>query len=68
MDWFWTLLIMCIPIVGTIMVFVWAFGSGSDSRKNFARAILLWYVVAIAIGIIFGIITAALTCSALSFY
>lgn len=64
MDWFWTMLIMCIPIVGIIMVFVWGFGSG-DSRKNFARAILLWYVVAAVIGLIVFIFATALTCSSI---
>jgi len=45
-DWFLTLFIAAIPLVGLIMLFVWAFGSSSNSAKtNWAKALLLWYAV-----------------------
>jgi hypothetical protein len=51
-DWVLTLLICAIPIVGFIMLFVWAFGGGTNpSKANWAKAILIW----IAIGLFFGI-------------
>ena len=53
-QWLLTTLVMAIPLVGLIMIFVWGFGSGNKSRANFCKAILLWYVIGIAISIIFG--------------
>ena len=51
-DWVLTLLISFIPLVGIIMLFVWAFGSTENPNKsNWAKAILIWY----AIGFVFFI-------------
>ena len=37
---------MCIPLVGVIMLFVWAFSSGNQpSKKTWAQATLIWIVV-----------------------
>ena len=45
-EWFWTLLITAIPLVGLIMLFVWGFGSSaSTSKANWAKATLLWMLV-----------------------
>lgn len=45
-DWFLTLLITAIPIVGLIMLFVWGFGgNASTSKANWAKATLLWMLV-----------------------
>lgn len=53
-DWFVTVLIASIPIIGLIMLFVWAFGGGSNENKeNWAKANLLWYAVALAIFLLF---------------
>ncbi|MCL1941654.1 MAG: zinc ribbon domain-containing protein [Synergistaceae bacterium] len=42
-----------VPIVGIIMLLVWAFGSGVNlNKKNFARAILLMFLVLVGIGFI----------------
>jgi cell division protein FtsW (lipid II flippase) len=52
-DWFLTLLITYIPLVGLIMLFVWAFdGDTNLNKKNFAKASLLWLLIGIAIAII----------------
>jgi len=49
-DWFVTLFILAIPIIGFIMLFVWAFSGGTNpSKANWAKALLLWLVVIIAI-------------------
>lgn len=37
-QWMLTLLIMAIPCVSFIMLFVWGFGSGNQSRANFCKA------------------------------
>lgn len=45
-DWVITILITAIPLVGFIMLFVWAFGSGGNVNKaNWAKASLIWVAV-----------------------
>ena len=49
-SWIGTLLLMAIPIVNLVMLFIWAFGSGTNpNRKHFARAYLIWSLIGIAI-------------------
>ena len=57
-EWFITILITAIPLVGFIMLFVWAFSSNTNVNKaNWAKATLLWMVVGLLIAfLIFGII------------
>ena len=46
---------MMIPLVNLIMLFVWAFGSGtSESKANWAKASLIFMLIGIIISIIFG--------------
>lgn len=59
-DWFITLFITTIPIVGLIMLFVWGFGSSTNQAKaNWAKALLLWYAVLIVLYAIFAMIFGA---------
>ena len=57
-DWIVTFIISYIPLVGFIMLFVWAFGDGAHpSKKTWAQAALIMVVVAIVLSIVFfGII------------
>lgn len=55
-KWLVTLLILTIPIVGFIMVFVWAFGSGNVNRKNYFIAVLIYALIIIALWIVLFII------------
>jgi RNA polymerase subunit RPABC4/transcription elongation factor Spt4 len=49
-GWFWTLFILFIPVVNLICLFVWAFGRRTNrNRAGFARAVLLWIVLLVAI-------------------
>lgn len=61
-DWFLTMLITAIPLVGLIMLFVWAFGGGTNpSKQNWAKAALIWMLVSVVFGILFfGAIFAAI--------
>jgi hypothetical protein len=45
--WFWmlALFVMTLPCVGTIMVLVWAFTGENESRKNFFRAAIAWFLL-----------------------
>lgn len=52
-DWMLTILLMAIPVVGIIMLFVWAFGGGTNpSKANFAKASLLWAVIGVVIYVV----------------
>ena len=53
-EWIGTFILTAIPIVGIIMLFVWAFGdSAPASKKNWAIATLIWYAIMIVLAIIF---------------
>lgn len=60
-DWIITILITAIPLVGLIMLFVWAFGDGAQpSKKNWAIATLIWYAIMIVLVILFFIVFGAI--------
>jgi hypothetical protein len=45
--WFWmfAIFVMALPCIGMIMIVVWAFVGENESRKNFFKAMLLWYLI-----------------------
>ncbi len=52
-DWLLTRLILCIPCVGIVMIFVWAFGSTTKkSKSNYFKAALVWALISMVVGII----------------
>ena len=54
-SWILTYIIMCIPLVGLIMLFVWAFGEGTKEDptfRNWARAELVIMVIAFVLAMI----------------
>lgn len=61
-DYVIMFILQAIPIVGIVMLFVWAFGDSNINKKNYARAALLMVLVAmglmIVLGVVFGIIAA----------
>ena len=60
-DWLITLIITAIPIVGIIMLFVWAFGSDTNtSKQNWAKAALIMAAIVIVLYMIFGAIFGAM--------
>jgi hypothetical protein len=65
-DWVITFLISSIPLVGFIMLFVWAFGSGTNpSKANWAKAALIWIAIIVALYLllitVFGVALAAMS-------
>jgi Na+/melibiose symporter-like transporter len=44
-SWMWMMFVTALPVIGFIMVIVWAFTGDNESRKNYFRAILMWFVV-----------------------
>jgi hypothetical protein len=61
-DWIITFIITYIPLVGFIMLFVWAFGDGTHpSKKTWAQATLIMMAILIVLMIIFfGVIASIL--------
>ena len=59
-EWLVTFLITSIPLIGIIMLFVWAFGSSTnESKSNWAKAILMWFVIVTVIYLLIGLIFGA---------
>jgi succinate dehydrogenase/fumarate reductase cytochrome b subunit len=59
-NWVLTILITLIPVVNIIMLFVWAFGAGTQpSKANWAKASLIWLAIFIVLYLIIFIIIGA---------
>ena len=54
-EWLGTLFVLIIPIVGIVLYFVWAFGSGNLNRRNYCRASLLLMAISLLVSIISAI-------------
>ena len=39
------MVVMAIPCVGLVMIIVWAFWGENESRKNYFRALILWFLI-----------------------
>lgn len=60
-EWFLNLFLVAIPVVGFILLLVWAFGSNTAaSKKNWARANLIWIIVGIVLTIILVVVATLL--------
>ncbi len=58
-EWVLTLFLTFIPLVNLIMLLIWAFSSGTaPSKKNWARANLIWMLIAFVLFLIMFMIGA----------
>lgn len=48
-QWMLWLLLAAIPCVGLIVVIVMAFTGENESRKNYFRALILWFVILVGV-------------------
>jgi len=56
-NWIITFIVLAIPLLNLIMLIVWAVGESTHpSKKNYARANLVLFGIAICIGILAAII------------
>jgi len=68
-DWVITLIVTAIPFIGFIMLFVWAFGSGTNpSKANWAKAALIFFAIMLVLYIIFFLVFGAALMSGMSSY
>ena len=55
-SWMLTLFVCGIPVIGVIYLLVLAFGSSAaPSKRNFARAALIWSLIALVVTFFFRI-------------
>lgn len=55
-QWVLTIFLSGLGIIGIILLFVWAFGSETCvAKKNYARAMLIWQAIALALTILYMI-------------
>jgi hypothetical protein len=55
-EWFGTLIVLIVPILGIVLYFIWAFGSGvNPNRRNYCRAALIMMAISIGLGILFSV-------------
>lgn len=52
----WMMFVTALPIIGQIMIIVWAFTGDNESRKNYYRAILVWLLVLIALVVFLAVL------------
>ena len=53
-QWMLNIFLLAIPLVGIIMLFIWAFGGNEPQTKaNWAKAMLVWYAIGIVMLILF---------------
>lgn len=68
-DWIVTILLQCIPIVNIIMLFIWAFSKKTNKNKsNYAKAQLIFVLIAFVISIAFGSAIMASIMSSIGMY
>ncbi|MCH5204146.1 MAG: zinc ribbon domain-containing protein [Oscillospiraceae bacterium] len=60
-QWVLTIFLSSLGLIGLILLFVWAFGDTNTAKKNYARAMLIWEAITLAIVIIIYI--GAIVCS-----
>ena len=58
-GWMLMMLVTAIPVVGQIMVIVWAFAGDNESRKNYFRAILVFFVLFIGLFVFLAMLGSA---------
>jgi hypothetical protein len=58
-SWMWMMFVTTIPIVGLIMMIVWAFTGENESRKNYFRAIFAWVLVFVALIVVLALFGSA---------
>ncbi|KQC34191.1 hypothetical protein AAU57_13235 [Nonlabens sp. YIK11] len=68
MKWVLYFLVTSLPIIGTVLLLVWAFSNdGRPTRQNWAKGMLLFYVLTIIVlGLLFLLFGAAILAAAAS--
>ena len=54
-SWMGMMFVTAIPVIGLLMVLVWAFSGENQSRKNYYRAILSWLLILVLLVVAAGV-------------
>jgi uncharacterized integral membrane protein len=54
-SWMGMMFVTAIPVIGLLMILVWAFSGENESRKNYFRAILSWILILVLLGVAAGV-------------
>lgn len=65
-QWLITLLVMSIPCVNIVMLFVWGFGGGNQTRANYCKAYLIWFIILTVLTVVFSMLFGAALSAAIS--
>lgn len=50
-QWFLTIFLSCLHIIGLVLLFIWAFSATTPTaKKNYARAMLIFWAIAFVLG------------------
>ncbi len=56
-DWVVTILLTCIPLVGIVLLFVWAFGNdGNKIRQNWAKGNLIVAAIVLVLYLLIAVL------------
>ena len=59
-EWLWSSIVAAIPVVGFIVLLVWAFGGSTKlSKRNWARANLILYAVMAVVYVVLFVVVMA---------
>ena len=67
-EWLVSLLLLMIPCANIVLMFVWAFGKGKESKRNFFKAYLIYYAITIVLVLILWVVMFAIIGSAVGMY
>lgn len=55
-SWAVNIFLATLPLIGFILLLVWAFGEGNIHRKNWAKGMLILYVIGIVVAFFFFVV------------
>lgn len=59
--WFWlfSMIVMAIPLVNIVMTLIWAFTGENESRKNYFKAIIVFFFLVVGVTVLIASIGVA---------
>jgi len=55
-GWMLMMLVTAIPVIGQIVIIVWAFAGDNESRKNYFRAILVFFLLFVGLFVLLAVL------------
>ncbi len=54
--WLGMMILTAVPLIGLVMIVIWAFWGDNQSRKNYYRAFFVWLFVIFCLGLVFSVV------------